>query len=135
MNTKTAPEKVDVYSGYDNDDTPDWSSQQSPKSMNDARLVFSDLDKSSNPHLTEGHSNSSLNDFENDNLSVGGKGDYLDNIQGPRAKVMDRAPIKFEIHIVRVRIVGLAGIHFKKLSGNTWMYKELATRILHDLKL
>ncbi|OXB45132.1 hypothetical protein B1J92_B01925g [Nakaseomyces glabratus] len=135
LNTKTAPEKVDVYSGYDNDDTPDWSSQQSPKSMNDARLVFSDLDKSSNPHLTEGHSNSSLNDFENDNLSVGGKGDYLDNIQGPRAKVMDRAPIKFEIHIVRVRIVGLAGIHFKKLSGNTWMYKELATRILHDLKL
>ncbi|CCD27017.1 serine/threonine protein kinase KIN1 NDAI_0J01250 [Naumovozyma dairenensis CBS 421] len=43
--------------------------------------------------------------------------------------------IKFEIHIVKVRIVGLAGVHFKKVSGNTWWYKEIASKILNDLNL
>ncbi|CCH60256.1 hypothetical protein TBLA_0C04600 [Henningerozyma blattae CBS 6284] len=47
----------------------------------------------------------------------------------------EKQPIKFEIHIVKVRIVGLAGVHFKKVSGNTWLYKELASRILNDLNL
>ena len=47
----------------------------------------------------------------------------------------ERPPIKFEIHIVKVRIVGLAGVHFKKVSGNTWMYKELASHILSELNL
>lgn len=47
----------------------------------------------------------------------------------------ERQPIKFEIHIVKVRIVGLAGVHFKKVSGNTWLYKELASNILKDLNL
>lgn len=47
----------------------------------------------------------------------------------------DRPPLKFEIHIVKVRIVGLAGVHFKKVSGNTWLYKELASHILKELNL
>ncbi|QID83461.1 serine/threonine-protein kinase KIN2 [Saccharomyces pastorianus] len=47
----------------------------------------------------------------------------------------EKEPIKFEIHIVKVRIVGLAGVHFKKISGNTWMYKELASEILKELNL
>ncbi|SMN21648.1 similar to Saccharomyces cerevisiae YDR122W KIN1 Serine/threonine protein kinase involved in regulation of exocytosis [Maudiozyma saulgeensis] len=47
----------------------------------------------------------------------------------------ERPPIKFEIHIVKVRIVGLAGVHFKKVSGNTWLYKELASHILKELNL
>ncbi|CCF56577.1 hypothetical protein KAFR_0B02800 [Kazachstania africana CBS 2517] len=47
----------------------------------------------------------------------------------------ERSPIKFEIHIVKVRIVGLAGVHFKKVSGNTWLYKELASHVLKELNL
>ncbi|CCK71268.1 serine/threonine protein kinase KIN2 KNAG_0G02110 [Huiozyma naganishii CBS 8797] len=47
----------------------------------------------------------------------------------------EKTPIKFEIHIVKVRIVGLAGVHFKKVSGNTWLYKELASHILKELNL
>ncbi|CDO96264.1 unnamed protein product [Kluyveromyces dobzhanskii CBS 2104] len=47
----------------------------------------------------------------------------------------ERPPLKFEIHIVKVKLVGLAGVHFKKVSGNTWMYKELATHILKELNL
>ncbi|EJS42392.1 kin1p [Saccharomyces arboricola H-6] len=64
----------------------------------------------------------------------------LENIrqQGADSEGMDtreKDPIKFEIHIVKVRIVGLAGVHFKKISGNTWMYKELASNILKELNL
>lgn len=56
-------------------------------------------------------------------------------IDGEISGAIERPPIKFEIHIVKVRIVGLAGVHFKKMSGNTWMYKELASEILRDLNL
>lgn len=48
---------------------------------------------------------------------------------------IDRPPLIFEIHIVKVKLVGLAGVHFKKVSGNTWMYKELASHILKELNL
>lgn len=47
----------------------------------------------------------------------------------------EKSRVKFEIHIVKVRIVGLAGVHFKKVSGNTWLYKELASHILKNLNL
>jgi protein-serine/threonine kinase len=46
-----------------------------------------------------------------------------------------RTPLKFEIHIVKVPLVGLFGVQFKKVLGNTWMYKALAGQILNELKL
>ena len=61
--------------------------------------------------------------------------DGASSSNGNGAIGMSRTPLKFEIHIVKVRIVGLAGVHFKKVSGNTWLYKELASHILKDLNL
>lgn len=49
-------------------------------------------------------------------------------------KMIEKTIVKFEIHIVKVKIISLAGIHFKKISGNTWVYKEIASKVLHDLK-
>ncbi|CUM63687.1 uncharacterized protein PRCAT00001271001 [Priceomyces carsonii] len=46
-----------------------------------------------------------------------------------------RSPLKFEIHIVKVPLVGLYGVQFKKILGNTWNYKTLASQILNDLNL
>lgn len=46
-----------------------------------------------------------------------------------------RSPLKFEIHIVKVPLVGLYGVQFKKLLGNTWNYKTLASQILNELNL
>ena len=43
--------------------------------------------------------------------------------------------VKFQIHIVKVKIINLAGIHFKKVSGNTWIYKNIAGKILKNLQL
>ncbi|KAH3672014.1 hypothetical protein WICMUC_004521 [Wickerhamomyces mucosus] len=46
-----------------------------------------------------------------------------------------RSPLKFEIHVVKVPLVGLYGVQFKKVLGNTWLYKALAEQILNELNL
>lgn len=46
-----------------------------------------------------------------------------------------RSPLKFEINIVKVPLVGLFGVQFKKTLGNTWNYKTLASQILEELNL
>ncbi|SCU86116.1 LANO_0C06788g1_1 [Lachancea nothofagi CBS 11611] len=82
-------------------------------------------------------SSASLESLNQDDILTTSKAHNLNNADnamfGNYSK--ERPPLKFEIHIVKVRIVGLAGIHFKKVSGNTWMYKELASHILEELNL
>ncbi|KAK5961494.1 serine/threonine protein kinase KIN2 PWA37_001355 [Arxiozyma heterogenica] len=83
-------------------------------------------------------SSASIDEFHSpDDLLTTSKvqGMNMANSDIDRVDIKERAPIKFEIHIVKVRIVGLAGVHFKKVSGNTWLYKELASTILKDLNL
>lgn len=41
----------------------------------------------------------------------------------------------FEILVVKVPLLSLHGLQFKKVDGNTWKYKQTATTILAELKL
>ena len=43
--------------------------------------------------------------------------------------------ISFEILIVKVPIVSLHGVQFKRLGGNTWQYKAMAEQIVKELRL
>ncbi|CAK7262585.1 Serine/threonine-protein kinase [Sporothrix epigloea] len=43
--------------------------------------------------------------------------------------------LEFEIFIVKVPVFTLHGIQFKRLSGNTWQYKNMADQILRELRL
>ncbi|KAI9804287.1 MAG: serine/threonine-protein kinase KIN2 [Piccolia ochrophora] len=43
--------------------------------------------------------------------------------------------LNFEIIIVKVPIVALHGIQFKRLAGGTWQYKNMADKILKELRL
>ncbi|KAI9673796.1 MAG: serine/threonine-protein kinase KIN2 [Trizodia sp. TS-e1964] len=43
--------------------------------------------------------------------------------------------LNFEIFIVKVPLLSLHGIQFKKTAGNTWQYKNMAEKILHELRL
>lgn len=43
--------------------------------------------------------------------------------------------LKFEIFIVKVPLFSLHGIQFKKVSGDTWAYKNMAQKILDALRL
>ncbi|KAK0617419.1 kinase-like domain-containing protein [Immersiella caudata] len=45
------------------------------------------------------------------------------------------AEIKFEILIVKVPIVSLHGVQFKRVGGNTWQYKAMAEQIVKELRL
>ena len=54
---------------------------------------------------------------------------------GGAASAASKSPLKFEIHIVKVPLVGLYGVQFKKLLGNTWNYKTLAGQILNEMNL
>ncbi|SCU90281.1 LADA_0F02982g1_1 [Lachancea dasiensis] len=82
-------------------------------------------------------SSASLESLNQDDILTTSKAHNLNSTTGTTVEndTKARPPLKFEIHIVKVRIVGLAGIHFKKVSGNTWMYKELASHILSELNL
>ena len=43
--------------------------------------------------------------------------------------------LKFEILVVKVPILSLHGLQFKKVEGGTWQYKRMADRILGELRL
>lgn len=45
------------------------------------------------------------------------------------------SPVRFEISIVRVPLLSLHGVQFKKLTGDVWRYKSIAQEILEHLKL
>jgi hypothetical protein len=52
-----------------------------------------------------------------------------------RDDVGENTPLKFEIFIVKIPIIGLHGIQFKKVEGNMMHYKNMAQEILRGLKL
>lgn len=43
--------------------------------------------------------------------------------------------LKFEIFVVKVPLIGLHGVQFKKIDGGTWQYKTMAQTILGELRL
>lgn len=72
--------------------------------------------------------------------SMGGSVDSIDmeigasDMLGANAQ-KSSIPVRFEIDIVRVPIVALHGIQFKKMTGNVWMYKNIAQDIIEDLRI
>ncbi|EMR09550.1 hypothetical protein PNEG_02136 [Pneumocystis murina B123] len=43
--------------------------------------------------------------------------------------------IQFEIYIVKVPLFALHGLQFKRVGGNAWQYRSLASRIIAEMKL
>lgn len=43
--------------------------------------------------------------------------------------------LRFEIFIVKVPLLSLHGVQFKRLAGGTWQYKNMADKILRELRL
>ena len=59
-------------------------------------------------------------------------GDTTTHVQ---SEVGTNMVLKFEIFIVKVPLFSLHGIQFKKVSGGTWQYKNMAQKILDALRL
>ncbi|KAK4654783.1 Serine/threonine-protein kinase [Podospora pseudocomata] len=58
-----------------------------------------------------------------------------DERRGGGSRGMDDGEIKFEILIVKVPIVSLHGVQFKRVGGDTWQYKAMAEHIVRELRL
>jgi hypothetical protein len=43
--------------------------------------------------------------------------------------------LRFEIFVVKVPLLSLHGIQFKKVDGGTWQYKNMAQKVLGELRL
>ena len=43
--------------------------------------------------------------------------------------------LEFEIFIVKVPLLSLHGLQFKRMEGNTWQFKNMADQILKELRL
>ncbi len=54
---------------------------------------------------------------------------------GPSEQRVADGEIRFEIVIVKVPIVSLHGVQFKRVGGNTWQYKAMAEQIVRELRL
>ncbi|KTW27013.1 hypothetical protein T552_02506 [Pneumocystis carinii B80] len=57
--------------------------------------------------------------------------DSLDNGKNKNANFT----IQFEIYIVKVPLFALHGLQFKRVGGNAWQYRSLASRIIAEMKL
>ncbi|KAL2136454.1 hypothetical protein VTI74DRAFT_3687 [Chaetomium olivicolor] len=53
----------------------------------------------------------------------------------PQAERLPDGEIRFEIVIVKVPIVSLHGVQFKRVGGDTWQYKAMAEQIVRELRL
>ncbi|KAL9937976.1 hypothetical protein V8E36_003521 [Tilletia maclaganii] len=52
------------------------------------------------------------------------------------ASVASRLTVQFEIFVVKVPLLlGVNGLQFRRVAGNTWQYQMLAKRVLQELKL
>ncbi|KAH7009450.1 kinase associated domain 1-domain-containing protein [Microdochium trichocladiopsis] len=47
----------------------------------------------------------------------------------------DNTVVAFEMLIVKVPLLSLHGLQFKRIEGNTWQFKNLAGHILKELRL
>lgn len=89
------------------------------------------LDGSEEDEVTEGSEHAPLNSAVSN--SVGRHaGETSTHVQTDMGQNM---VLRFEIYIVKVPLFNLHGIQFKKVAGGTWQYKNMAQKILQELKL
>lgn len=83
------------------------------------------------------NSNSDLSDIENTRDAGGSSrsrpmGETSTHVQSDLGGNM---VLEFEIFIVKVPMISLHGIQFKRMAGNTWQFKNMADTILKELRL
>lgn len=119
--------------------------------MNSGDAENEDLEDNARAHLLHISGEDSVDSLNG--LTIGGGSDMLvssriehgarhqrspssvDQEHGTDVRTATKTPLKFEINIVKVPLVGLYGVQFKKTLGNTWNYKTLASQILNELNL
>lgn len=90
------------------------------------------------PRRDNSYTNSESSDEDEERRNVGQQqnsrpaGETSTQVQSDLGESM---VLKFEIFVVKVPLLSLHGIQFKKVDGGTWQYKNMAQTILNELKL
>ncbi|KAH8598922.1 hypothetical protein B0O99DRAFT_505278 [Bisporella sp. PMI_857] len=111
---------------------------------------YRDLEKSPRtPHTprTPGRRHGDVSNTDSDASEVDSLGRNSRDQRGPSSRAVGETSthvqselggsmiLEFEIFIVKVPLLSLHGIQFKRLAGGTWQYKNMADQILRELKL
>ncbi|KAK8069758.1 hypothetical protein PG994_006374 [Apiospora phragmitis] len=102
-----------------------------------------DLDRVPNTPRTPGRhtdrsdSNSEISETESSHRDPGGSsrrvpGETTTHVQSDLGGSM---VLEFEIFIVKVPLLSLHGLQFKRMAGNTWQFKNMADHILKEIRL
>lgn len=114
------------------------SSANTPRSPNvgDVSLEYDDsYDYDEDQNLKKEFEGLNIDNQATGNRSSKTKMMITDDSKMTSLDLNENGKVVFEIHIVKVPVIGTAGVHFKKISGNTWNYKTLASNILDELNL
>jgi hypothetical protein len=86
------------------------------------------------PDVSYTNSDASVESFQQDaqGTSMRPAGETSTHVQSDLGGSMI---LEFEIFIVKVPLLSLHGIQFKRLAGGTWQYKNMADQILKELRL
>jgi serine/threonine protein kinase KIN1/2 len=114
-----------------------------PTTLDREREDFREAEKSPHPPRTprRGHGDTSYSDSDISDESIGrdargssarAVGETSTHVQSELGGSMI---LEFEIFIVKVPLLSLHGIQFKRLAGGTWQYKNMADQILRELRL
>mgnify|MGYP003361625783 CR=1 FL=1 len=108
---------------------------KSPPHVGDISLDYDETYDSDDDSLRKNFEGMNIDNQYSYNRSSKSRMMITDDSKPSSNEAKENGKVVFEIHIVKVPVIGTAGVHFKKISGNTWNYKTLATNILNELKL
>jgi serine/threonine protein kinase len=94
-------------------------------------LDFTDADESTDDVLQVGNPMSGTSAVA-DQTESGGNLMLSTTVSGIQS---DGLAVRFEIYVVKVPWFNLHGVQFKRVAGNSWQYKSLASKILQELNL
>ncbi|KAK6851331.1 hypothetical protein PG987_000965 [Apiospora arundinis] len=88
-------------------------------------------------HTDRSDSNSEISETESSHRDAGSSsrrvpGETTTHVQSDLGGSM---VLEFEIFIVKVPLLSLHGLQFKRMAGNTWQFKNMADHILKEIRL
>lgn len=77
------------------------------------------------------NSEDSYENMGRNNSRLRAAGETTTQVQNDMGQSMS---LRFEVFVVKVPLLSLHGIQFKKVDGGTWQYKNMAQKILNELR-
>ncbi|KAF2223174.1 hypothetical protein BDZ85DRAFT_263112 [Elsinoe ampelina] len=117
--------------GEEKDKEPRTPRSRRPADVSDEDMMESEADDATTPAAERRiqFSSPTMTPSERKDRPAGETSTHVQNDLGTNQD------LRFEIFVVKVPLLSLHGIQFKKVDGGTWQYKAMAQRILDELKL